>query len=202
MIYQVLGWIGNACFFSRFLVQWFVSERAKESVAPPVFWWLSLVGTASLGVYAASQRTFVLLIGYALNGLIYVRNLAFQRGASKALSTAVATSLALLVAALLVLAAIYELKHREDPSLTWVVVAAIGQSLWSARFVVQWWASEREGRSHFPRTFWWLSLAGNALLLGYAIHLRDAVFIAGYVPGPIVQVRNLMLGRAGAAERA
>jgi lipid-A-disaccharide synthase-like uncharacterized protein len=45
--------------------------------------------------------------------------------------------------------------------------------------------------------FWWLSLAGNALLLAYAVHLRDPIFIAGFVPGPLVQVRNLMLqGRA------
>ena len=58
---------------------------------------------------------------------------------------------------------------------------------------MQWYASERAGESHFPRSFWYLSLAGNVLLLAYACHLADPVYIAGYVLGPLVQVRNLML---------
>ncbi len=192
---EILGWVGNVCFFSRFFVQWWKSERAKNSVAPPLFWHLSLIGSISLGVYAFEQHTHVLLAGYVLNGLIYARNLWFQRGAARPLSTAAATSLAVFAATLLVVGAIYELRHRSDPSLAWVIVAGVGQSLWSARFVVQWWASERAAHSHFPRVFWWLSLAGNLLLLAYALHLGKAIFIAGFVPGPLVQIRNLMLGR-------
>lgn len=192
---QVLGWVGNACFFSRFFVQWWQSEKQKQSVAPPLFWWLSLLGAGTLGVYALEQQTYVLLTGYSLNGLIYVRNLWFQRGAAKALSTSAVTGIALFVAVALVCAGVYELRHREETSLAWIVVAGVGQSLWSSRFVVQWWASERAAHSHFPRMFWWLSLGGNALLLAFAIHLGKPIFIAGFIPGPLVQVRNLMLGR-------
>ena len=82
----------------------------------------------------------------------------------------------------------------------WLTIGIVGQTLWTARFLVQWWSTERAGASHFPRLFWWLSLSGNALLLAYAIHLRDAVYIAGFVPGPIVQIRNLMLHRADGTE--
>ena len=199
---QVVGWVGNACFFSRFFVQWYLSERAGKSLAPPLFWWLSLVGTLALGGYAYSKGTYVLLVGYALNGLIYARNIGFQRGAARGLSNALATVLAVGAAALLVAAGVYEMKHRTDPSLGWVVLAGVGQAFWSARFVVQWWASERAAESHFPRLFWWLSLIGNALLLAFTVHLRDAVLIAGYLPGPIVQVRNLMLGRTRSDEQA
>lgn len=191
----MLGLAGQACFFSRFLVQWWQSERAQRSVAPPLFWWLSLAGSAAVGVYAWSEHAHVLVVGYALNGLIYARNVWFQRGATRALSTPVATLFAVLVAAALILAALYELSHRTDPALGWVIVAGVGQFLWSGRFVVQWWASERASRTHFPRVFWWLSLAGNTLLLAYAVHLGDPIFIVGLLLGPLVQVRNLMLGR-------
>lgn len=195
---QVLGWIGNVCFFSRFFVQWWHSERAGRSVAPPVFWKLSLLGSLTLGVYALEKDTHVLLVGYVLNGLIYARNLWFQRGAARPLSTAAATWIAAAVITALTAAGLSEMRHRADPSIAWVVVACVGQSLWSARFVAQWWASERAAHSHFPRVFWWLSLAGNSLLLAFAIHIRDPIFIAGFVPGPLVQIRNLMLGRGPA----
>ena len=78
-------------------------------------------------------------------------------------------------------------------------MAFLGQSLFGSRFVVQWYASERSGDAHFPASFWWLSLSGNLLLLAYVVELGDPVFIAGFLPGPLVQARNLwLLRRAGA----
>ena len=77
--------------------------------------------------------------------------------------------------------------------LAWLITGLVGQALFSARFLVQWIASEIKKRSVVPTAFWWFSLAGNALLLAYAIHRQDLVLIAGYALGPIVQVRNLML---------
>jgi lipid-A-disaccharide synthase-like uncharacterized protein len=197
---QVLGWIGNACFFSRFLVQWWLSERAKRSVAPASFWWLSLAGTASLGAYAFALETYVLFAGYSFNALIYARNLFLR--SRRGIPSPVAGALALAIGAVLVGSSLGELRERTSSRVEWVVVAALGQALWSSRFLVQWWASERASESHFPRLFWWLSLAGNALLLAFAMHLGDAVLIAGFLPGPIVQIRNLMLGRRGGAASA
>jgi len=197
--WDVCGWFGNVCFFSRFFVQWWQSERAGRSVAPRLFWHLSLLGTITLGLYAVSRQTYVLVAGYVLNGLIYARNLTFQRGEAETLSPRLASLLAALSVLVLVAASLFELRYRADSSLAWIAVAAVGQAFWSSRFVVQWWASERTAESHFPRLFWWLSLVGNALLLAFAIHLRDAKFIAGFVPGPIVQIRNLMLSSRAAA---
>ncbi len=58
--------------------------------------------------------------------------------------------------------------------------------------------------SHFPPTSWWLSLLGNALLLAYTIQLGDFKLIVGYLVGPVVQIRNLVLharaARGGATE--
>lgn len=192
---KVAGWVGNACFFSRFFVQWYQSERARKSVAPPLFWWLSLVGTVLLGVYALSRESYVLLVGYVVNGFIYTRNLRIHRAGARTIGGPALAALGLLAITVLVGAAGFELARRAEASALWVGIALVGQCCWSSRFVVQWWASERAAESHFPRVFWWLSLVGNALLLAYTVHLGDAVFIWGYVPGPIVQVRNLMLGR-------
>ncbi len=78
----------------------------------------------------------------------------------------------------------------------WLVIGFIAQGLFSARFLVQWIASERRKRSIVPTTFWYFSIAGGALLLAYAIHRRDPVFIVGQGAGLIVYVRNLQLLRA------
>ena len=75
----------------------------------------------------------------------------------------------------------------------WVVVGFIGQAMFSARFVVQWLASERLGRSHLPVAFWYFSVAGGLILLVYAIHRRDPVFIVGQGAGLFIYARNLHL---------
>jgi lipid-A-disaccharide synthase-like uncharacterized protein len=82
-------------------------------------------------------------------------------------------------------------------TLAWIVVGFIGQALFSARFVVQWLASERVKRSIVPRAFWYFSLAGGATLLAYAIHKQDPVFIAGQGLGLFVYLRNLYLIHSG-----
>jgi lipid-A-disaccharide synthase-like uncharacterized protein len=75
----------------------------------------------------------------------------------------------------------------------WLVVGLVGQALFAGRFLVQWIASERAGRSIVPGVFWWLSLMGSALLLIYAIARRDPVFVVGQSTGALIYCRNLML---------
>ena len=77
----------------------------------------------------------------------------------------------------------------------WLLVGVIGQVVFTSRFVLQWVYSERRGYSAIPMVFWYASLAGAALLLGYAIHLRDPVFIAGQGGGLLIYLRNLQLRR-------
>ena len=75
----------------------------------------------------------------------------------------------------------------------WLIVGFGAQALFSGRFLLQWVHSERRRRSVVPKAFWYLSLSGGALLLAYAIHKRDPVFIVGQSSGLLVYVRNLML---------
>jgi lipid-A-disaccharide synthase-like uncharacterized protein len=86
-----------------------------------------------------------------------------------------------------------------DTSSLWLAVGFLGQGLFSARFILQWIVSEKRRKSVTPVAFWYFSLAGGVILLSYAIHRRDTVFIVGQAAGLIVYVRNLMLiTRSGA----
>ena len=80
-----------------------------------------------------------------------------------------------------------------DVSKLWLVVGLLGQACFSARFLVQWIASERRRRSVVPIYLWYFSLAGGVILLAYAIHQMDPVFILGQAAGLLVYGRNLYL---------
>jgi lipid-A-disaccharide synthase-like uncharacterized protein len=73
----------------------------------------------------------------------------------------------------------------------WVILGFVAQAFFTARFVVQWIASERVGKSVIPLAFWWCSIGGGLLLLVYALYRRDPVFIAGQAFGVFVYLRNL-----------
>ena len=73
----------------------------------------------------------------------------------------------------------------------WIGVGLLGQAMFSARMLLQWIASERRRRSVVPRAFWYFSIAGGLILLFYAIHRRDPVFIAGQGAGLFVYARNV-----------
>src|SRR3954451_6063364 len=75
----------------------------------------------------------------------------------------------------------------------WVKIGFLGQFAFTARFVVQWIASEKKRDSVVPVAFWWLSLVGGGILLAYAINRRDPVIIVGQAMGLVVYIRNLML---------
>ena len=86
---------------------------------------------------------------------------------------------------------------RLDPF--WFALGMAGQAIFFSRFLVQWIASERAGNSYIPSIFWWLSLAGSMLLLFYAIHRKDPVFVLGQAFGWVVYARNLVLIQRGTA---
>ncbi len=76
--------------------------------------------------------------------------------------------------------------------LSWLVLLGyVGQALFTMRFVVQWIATERAKKSVIPITFWFFSIGGGLLLFGYALSIRDPVFILGQGFGVFVYLRNL-----------
>ena len=73
------------------------------------------------------------------------------------------------------------------------LLGLLGQVLFFSRFLVQWLASEKTGKSVVPVSFWYLSIGGGGLLLFYAVWRKDPVIILGQLVGLFVYIRNLML---------
>jgi lipid-A-disaccharide synthase-like uncharacterized protein len=191
---EVFGQVGNALFFSRWVVQWIASERAQETRAPKSFFWLSLAGTAILFTYTLARGEMLLLASYTANLVFYSRNLALAyrpkptRGwlAHSAMAFALA-----LFAVLLVRGATSGRNQAESGA--WLACGVTGQVVFGSRFAVQWWFSEVRGKAHFPQLFWWLSLGGCAFLLAYALHTGDWVWIVGQLTAWVLPLRMIAL---------
>lgn len=74
-VWIAIGFLGQALFTSRFLVQWIASERRGESVIPVAFWWFSILGGVTLLSYALWRQDPVFIIGQATGLVVYTRNL-------------------------------------------------------------------------------------------------------------------------------
>jgi lipid-A-disaccharide synthase-like uncharacterized protein len=75
----------------------------------------------------------------------------------------------------------------------WLLFGFSGQFVFFLRFLVQWLYSEKKGRSVIPVAFWYLSIGGALMILVYAAHRRDPVFIAGQAFALMIYIRNLFL---------
>jgi len=85
--WKIIGWIGNLTFTSRFIVQWYATEKKKQVVVPQAFWWLSLVGSLLLLAFAVfSDKQSVFIFAYAFTWIPYIRNLVIHRRSKAALS--------------------------------------------------------------------------------------------------------------------
>ena len=70
-----VGFLGQALFGLRFVVQWLSSERARRSVIPLAFWYFSIFGGLTLLSYAIWREDPVFIMGQSLGVFIYGRNL-------------------------------------------------------------------------------------------------------------------------------
>ena len=77
--------------------------------------------------------------------------------------------------------------------LLWVIFGLAAQLMFTARFLLQWIASERAKDSVMPVAFWYFSLAGGVMLLAYALYRADPVFILGQALGVVIYARTLWL---------
>ncbi len=77
--------------------------------------------------------------------------------------------------------------------LLWAGIGLIGQIAFSGRMLVQWIVSEKKRESVIPEVFWWLSLAGGALLFVYFVWRQDLVGVLGQSSGVVIYARNIKL---------
>jgi lipid-A-disaccharide synthase-like uncharacterized protein len=78
-IWTGVGFLGQALFTGRFVVQWLASERARKSVIPMLFWYFSIGGGATLLAYAIYREDPVFIVGQGAGLAIYLRNLWLTR---------------------------------------------------------------------------------------------------------------------------
>ena len=71
----ILGFVGQALFGARFIIQWIVSERKGESTIPLAFWYCSISGAMVLLTYAVYKQDPVFIVGQSLGSVVYIRNL-------------------------------------------------------------------------------------------------------------------------------
>lgn len=192
---QALGWVGQAFFSARVIIQWFASERARRPVAPPIFWLLSVVGAVVMSAYCLMRSEPVLLPGYLVTLAIYLRNLRLQSREDASERSVPRSLLALGFLVVVGAAALAVLGDhaRQAAPVPWIAVAILGQALWIGRFLVQWRHAERHGRSEFPPAFWWMTIAGGCLNTAYSMHRVDLPLIFGFLFSGLAPARNLML---------
>ena len=80
----LFGLGAQGLFMSRMLVQWAASERARASVVPVAFWWLSIIGAAMLLVYGVMRRDIVIIAAQTFGFIVYARNLWLIRASARA----------------------------------------------------------------------------------------------------------------------
>ena len=75
LVWVFFGTLGQMIFFSRWIIQWFYSEKYKLSVIPVAFWWCSLLGGIITLVYANHIGSFPFMLAQAIGIIVYLRNL-------------------------------------------------------------------------------------------------------------------------------
>ena len=80
IFWNTIGWGGQAVFFSRIIVQWYATEKKKQVVVPQAFWWLSLIGSLLMLLFALFyDKHWVVIFAYAFNWIPYIRNVMIHR---------------------------------------------------------------------------------------------------------------------------
>ncbi len=208
IFFLCVGGLGQALFTARMLVQWWYSRKAGKSVAPPLFWWLSLVGSLLSLFYALFRKDPVFALAPASNLFFYARNILLSSPDRKGLPPRVLLLFGILFGALVCVTvwAKFRLDLLSEIPPFWLGVGLTGSTLWVARFLLQWILSERKGESHLPLHFWLVSLGGAALLFAYSLFRKDPVFLVGYsFPIPLILWNLLLFRRSetqGDGERA
>jgi len=206
-----IGFSAQLLFAARMIIQWFQSEKARNSLSPIIFWQLSLVGSIVFLSYGILRKDFAIVLGQCLVYYIYVRNLHLKN--SWMLLPLVFRWVVLMVPVLTLLylfsnypGNIFEILSNKGISLWLKIWGSIGQIVFTLRFYIQWIDSESQKESILSQRFWLISLIGSAMIVSYALFRRDPVLFLGQLTGMIVYIRNLMLlnkvkNRAEATEK-
>lgn len=196
----IIGFLAQALFSARLIVQWIKSEKAGDSLSPTIFWQLSILASWLLFIYGLLRNDFAIILGQIIAYTIYIRNLQLQNQWKK---LPLATRIIALTTPFIAVVSIlhhwdhyYQQLFQNKYIPLWLVFWGIaGQITFTFRFIYQWIYSERKGESCLPMGFWLISIVGSCMILSYAIYRSDPVLLIGQGFGLLVYIRNIMLIR-------
>ena len=193
-----VGFIAQILFSARLLVQWISSEKAGRVLSPLLFWQLSILASFLLVLYGVLRHDLAILLGQAVTYGIYIRNL-YYHGFWKKIPAIIQTliiAFPVLSICWLMSGETYNLQKiigNKDISFALMLWGLIGQGVFTFRFVLQWFFSEKKKQSVLPITFWIFSIIGSFMILSYAIIRHDPVLFIGQLFGFVVYFRNTLL---------
>jgi lipid-A-disaccharide synthase-like uncharacterized protein len=207
IILYPFGFLAQAAFGLRFLVQWIASERAKQSVTPRLFWQLSLFANLVLLFHSLVQLHFPMSITQSQNAIMSWRNLNLLGPKERLYSLQTVVALLMLSALTIILF----FAMRADAT-SWIAApdtsshsfgvhlfGIIGIICYGARFWVQWWQAERDESGALNLPFWWISLFGAFVSSTYFFIIGDWVNFIGPLLSLVPYTRNLYFLHRGAA---
>lgn len=207
-----LGFLSTVAFGIRFIVQWIQSEISQKSVVTPLFWYMSILGNLLLIIHSFVQIQFHIYLIQCWNLVISWRNLNLMSPPERHVS--LQTVFKMLVTLSFIAAASFILQDRifgsqghwfRIPQAPWQIapikqlplfihiLGTLAYIIFSARFWVQWWLTEKAQKSILPASFWMISLVGALLSIFYFFEIGDSVNLIGPSLGLIPYFRNLML---------
>lgn len=195
-----IGFLAQALFSARLVIQWLLSEKARKVVSPTSYWQISILASYLLFVYGWLRDDFAIILGQYISYYIYIWNLN-TKNHWKELPEFI--RLVLLLTPVLVIIYLLltwdingpRLFRNANIPLGLLIFGSMGQIIFTFRFIYQWFYSRHKGESVFPVTFWVLSLLGSAIIVSYGIYRSDPVLILGQSAGFIAYIRNLFILR-------
>ncbi len=196
----VIGFIAQALFSARLIVQWIKSEKAGNTESPVLFWQISILASWMLFIYGLLRDDFAIIMGQVIAYSIYIRNLHIQNNWK---TLPLLTRLIAIITPIVVLLFMlknwefhyHQLFKNEDIPTHLLLWGVAGQITFTFRFVYQWVYSERKGESILPMGFWVISIIGSIMILSYALYRKDPVLFFGQGFGLLVYFRNIVLIR-------
>jgi len=202
MMILALGFVSQILFFTRTLLQWIMSEKAKKVLSPTIYWILSIIASYLFFIYGWYRHDFSILLGQVITYYIYVWNLK-ENGVWNKINS--------LFQALLIITPIlgigFLLKDfhgfldnflRNNSIPLWLVIfGSLGQVIFTLRFIYQWIYSMKKKESLLPLGFWIISLIGSGIIVLYGIIRFDLILILGQSVGFIAYARNISIYKKG-----
>jgi lipid-A-disaccharide synthase-like uncharacterized protein len=192
-----LGFLSQALFAARLIIQWVLSEKEGKVVSPVIYWQISLVATYLFILYGILQNDFVIILGMALSYIISVRNLQLEGSWDSMQPVFRASAIFLPVVTLgwmFLPASGIDMSFDAGSFFSLVVLTgAIGQLLLNFRFLYQWYYAEKTKTSVLPLGFWYMTALGSILVVIYAVQRFDPVLILAQGLGLFASLRNIQL---------